>query len=189
MLDTSVINHPQLIDGLCKLSFAETCNSRIEIHKAKGFRILCRAVHANLYARRTHNKVMRSYESNTRTPKEELLRKIAEVLDVNYRSLYEPTLYAAEDVMYTLFELDEHYPGTRLYEVTDTTDPDFPEKHMAVSFRYRLLDDFLKEWQLRKKQLRDGEITKEEYLEWKLNWPQTADGCGRYEPKKKWRKE
>lgn len=34
------------------------------------------------------------YESNTRTPKEELLRKIAEVLDVNYRSLYEPTLYA-----------------------------------------------------------------------------------------------
>ena len=118
------------------------------------------------------------YESNTRTPKEELLRKIAEVLDVNYRSLYEPTLYAAEDVMYTLF-----------YEVTDTTDPDFPEKHMAVSFRYRLLDEFLKEWQLRKKQLREGEITKEEYLEWKLNWPQTADGCGRYEPKKKWRKE
>ena len=53
--------------------------------------------------------------------------------------------------MYTLFELDEHYPGTRLYEVTDTTDPDFPEKHMAVSFRYRLLDEFLKEWQLRKK--------------------------------------
>ena len=77
----------------------------------------------------------------------------------------------------------------RLYEVTDTTDPDFPEKHMAVSFRYHLLDDFLKEWQLRKKQLREGEITKEEYLEWKLNWPQTADGCGRYEPKKKWRKE
>ena len=54
---------------------------------------------------------------------------------------------------------------------------------------YRLLDDFLKEWQLRKRQLREGEITKEEYLEWKLNWPQTADGCGRYEPKKKWRKE
>ena len=144
------------------------------------------------------------YESNTRTPKEELLHKIAEVLNVNYRSLYEPTLYAAEDVMYTLFELDEHYPGTRLYEVTDTTDPDLPEKHMAVSFRYRLLDEFLKEWQLRKKQLRkkqlrekqlrekqlrEGEITKEEYLEWKLNWPQTADGCGRYEPKKKWRKE
>ena len=65
------------------------------------------------------------------------------------------------------------------YEVTDTTDPDFPEKHMAVSFRYRLLDEFLKEWQLRKKQLREGEITKEEYLEWKLNWPQN---CRRLRP-------
>ena len=122
------------------------------------------------------------YESNTRTPKEELLRKIAEVLDVNYRSLYEPTLYAAEDVMYTLFELDEHYPGTRLYEVTDTTDPDLPEKHMAVSFRYRLLDDFLKEWQ-------GGRDHQGRVSGMKLNWPQTADGCGRYEPKKKWRKE
>ena len=111
------------------------------------------------------------------------------MLDVNYRSLYEPTLYAAEDIMYTLFELDEHYPGTRIYEVTDTADPDFPEKHMAVSFRYRLLDEFLQEWQLRKKQLASGEITKEEYQEWKLNWPQTADDCGKHEPHKKWRKE
>ena len=53
---------------------------------------------------------------------------------------------------------------------------------MAVSFRYRLLDDFLKEWQLRKKQLREGEITKEEYLEWKLNWhkpPTAAAGTNR----------
>ena len=109
------------------------------------------------------------YESGTRTPKEDLLRKIAEVLDVNYRSLYEPTLYAAEDIMYSLFELDEHYPRTSLYEVTDTSDPDYPELHMALSFRNHLLDGFLKEWQLRKQQLADGEITQEEYLEWKLN--------------------
>ena len=79
------------------------------------------------------------YESNTRTPKEELLRKIAEVLDVNYRSLYEPTLYAAEDVMYTLFELDEHYPGTRLYEVTDTTDPDLKKTVSAPPFLKKYL--------------------------------------------------
>ena len=115
------------------------------------------------------------YESNTRTPKEDLLRKLAEALDVNYRSLYEPTLYAAEDIMYTLFELDEHYPGTKLYEVTD---PDSSSSHMAVSFNYRLLDEFMREWQQRKKELQAGQITKEEYQEWKLNWPQTSDGCG-----------
>ncbi|MBQ7535437.1 MAG: helix-turn-helix transcriptional regulator [Stomatobaculum sp.] len=128
------------------------------------------------------------YESGTRTPKEDLLRRIAEVLDVNYRSLYEPTLYAAEDIMYSLFELDEYYPHTSQYEITDTSDPDSPEIHMALSFRNHLLDGFLKEWQLRKQQLADGEITQEEYLEWKLNWPQTADGCGKHTPGRRWRK-
>ena len=45
------------------------------------------------------------YESSTRTPKEDMLKKIAETLDVNFRSIYEPTLYAAEDIMYTLLSL------------------------------------------------------------------------------------
>jgi transcriptional regulator with XRE-family HTH domain len=128
------------------------------------------------------------YESGTRTPKEDMLQKIAEALDVNYRSIYEPTLYAAEDIMYTLFELDEHYP-IRLHEIIDDSDPDFTEKHIAVNFHTRLLDEFLTEWMLRKQQLKSGKITREEYMEWKINWPQTADDCGKFEPKKQWRKD
>jgi transcriptional regulator with XRE-family HTH domain len=127
------------------------------------------------------------YESNTRTPKEEMLRKIADVLDVNYRSIYEPTLYAAEDIIYTLFELDEHY-SIRLHEVTYDDELGFPETHIAVDFHTRLLDDFMKEWLQRKKDLADGIISKAEYMEWKLNWPQTADDCEKFEPKKQWRK-
>jgi transcriptional regulator with XRE-family HTH domain len=129
------------------------------------------------------------YESGTRTPKEDMLKKIAEVLDVNYRAIYEPTLYAAEDVMYTLFELDEHYAGTSIYEIEDNSDPHYPEKHMAVCFNARLLDEFVREWLLRKQELAEGKISKEEYFEWKINWPQTADDCGKFEPKKKWRIE
>jgi transcriptional regulator with XRE-family HTH domain len=128
------------------------------------------------------------YEGGTRTPKEDILKKIAETLDVNYRALYEPTLYAAEDVMYTLFELDEHYP-IQLHEETDDSDPGALEKHIAVDFHSRLLDSFLQEWLQRKKDLADGVISKAEYMEWKVNWPQTADDCGRAEPSKKWRKE
>ena len=124
------------------------------------------------------------YESGTRTPKEELLQKMAEVLDVNYRSLYEPTLYAAEDIMYTLFELDEHYNTI----VHDVSNEEYPEsKHLAVQFKSNLLDSFLKEWQQRKKDLADGVISKAEYTEWKLNWPATADDCGKHEPTKEWR--
>ncbi|MFT9056354.1 MAG: helix-turn-helix transcriptional regulator [Ethanoligenens sp.] len=129
------------------------------------------------------------YESGTRTPKEDMLRKIAEVLDANYRALYEPTLYAAEDVMYTLFELDEHYQHMQIYDVTDASDPNYTEAHKAISFNNHLLDGFLKEWQLRKQELAEGKISREEYLEWKINWPQTADDCGKFEPSKKWRKK
>ena len=122
------------------------------------------------------------YESNTRTPKEDMLRKIGDALDVNYRSLYEPNLYAVEDVMYSLFELDEHY-SLRLHEIIDDSDPSFPKIHIAVNFLNPLLDEFLIEWKERKKDLADGIISKAEHMDWKLNWPQTAGK----NPTKQWR--
>ena len=126
------------------------------------------------------------YESGTRTPKEDALKKVAEILDVNYRALYEPTLYAAEDVMYTLFELDEHY-GIRILDAVE--EEGYSKKVPSVNFNSNILDSFMKEWQQRKKDLADGVISKAEYAEWKVNWPQTCDDCGKFEPKKKWRKE
>ena len=43
-------------------------------------------------------------------------------------------------------------------------------------------------------ELKSGEITRDEYFEWKINWPQTCDGCGKYKlnipvsvSKKQWR--
>jgi hypothetical protein len=89
--------------------------------------------------------------------------------------------------MYTLFELDERY-SIRLHEIIDNGDPHFPETHIAVDFHANLLDDFMKEWLQRKKDLADEIISKAEYMEWKLNWPQTADDCGKFEPRKQWRK-
>ena len=129
------------------------------------------------------------YESGTRTPKADTLRKISEALDVNYRALYEPTLYAAEDIMYTLFEMDEHYSCMTVYDVEDTSDRFDIRKHKAVSFHVRLLDDLIAEWQQRKLELANGEITREEYTEWKLNWPQSTDDLGKTKPTKQWRKE
>lgn len=111
---------------------------------------------------------IRQYEIGNRTPKDDMLQAMSKVLGCNYRSIYEPTLYAAEDVMYTLFELDEHY-NLLLQEVNDKENKG--EKHIAVSFNYLLLDDFLSEWMKKKEELASGAITKEEYFEWKINWP------------------
>ncbi|MBD5159280.1 MAG: helix-turn-helix transcriptional regulator [Ruminococcus sp.] len=118
------------------------------------------------------------YESGTRTPKADLLQKMAEVLDVNICSLSEPSLYSAEEIMFALFELDDNYP----IKILDTPN----EKH-SVCFDSVLMDSFLSEWQTRKQELADGIITPEEYLEWKINFPKTADDCGKHEPSKKWK--
>ena len=57
---------------------------------------------------------------------------------------------------------------------------------VGMWFNYGILNDFLKEWTIRKEELKSGEITQDEYFEWKINWPQTCDGCGKYEPKRQW---
>ena len=136
------------------------------------------------YDEKTADVRIAQYESGTRTPKEEPLRKIAEVLDVKYQSLCEPTLYSAVDVMYTLFELDELYNKLQIFDIVDHSDPFMPETHKAVSFSAQILDDFFVEWQERKKNLADGVISKAEYTEWKLNWPHTTGE----NPPKPWRK-
>ena len=105
----------------------------------------------------------------------------------------------------TFFWLDEDNPGAiNLFQLVrnpgkcnasdDTAvrynDSDDWPAHPPVGlwFKYGVVDDFMREWLVRKNELKTGEITREEYLEWKLNWPDTCDGCGIYNTKKRWRK-
>ena len=43
-------------------------------------------------------------------------------------------------------------------------------------------------WAIHYKELKKKEITRDEYFEWKINWPFTYDDGGRFEPSIKWRK-
>ena len=88
--------------------------------------------------------------------------------------------------------LPRKFPGEKCNEVADTSvyyhDNDSWPAHAPVCmwFDYGVLNDFLKEWVVRMDELKSGMITRDEYFEWKINWPQTCDGCGKYEPKKQW---
>lgn len=42
---------------------------------------------------------------------------------------------------------------------------------VAVTFEYGLVNDFLLEWNEMKNKLKTGEITPNEYFEWKITWP------------------
>ena len=51
-----------------------------------------------------------------------------------------------------------------------------------------IVDSFMREWLVHQQEYRAGEITREEYFEWKLNWPDTCDDLGKVTPTIKWRK-
>ena len=43
---------------------------------------------------------------------------------------------------------------------------------VALTFEYGLVNDFLSEWCEMKTKLNNGEISPNEYFEWKITWPQ-----------------
>ena len=61
---------------------------------------------------------MAQYEKGTRTPKEDLTNKLAEVLDVSPRALDVPDIDSKEGLMHTLFALEDIY-GLTIGEFED----------------------------------------------------------------------
>lgn len=133
------------------------------------------------------------YEMNYRIPKKDTMNKLAEALHVQQANFYTTAPGCAEDIMQTLFWLDEDNPNAiRLFPLScnsnsagnsdDTTvryndSEDWPARPpVGLYFNYGLVDDFLREWLLRQQELHTGEITRDEYFEWKINWPYTCDG-------------
>lgn len=108
------------------------------------------------------------YESSTRTPKADMRNKLAEALNINYRYFYDSHDYAAEDIMFLLFELDDKH---KLQLTPFDRDG---SKGVSIHIPYRLVDEFLTGWMKKKQALADGEISKADYTEWKLNWPYSA---------------
>lgn len=94
------------------------------------------------------------YESETRTPKTDLLRKIADVLDVFPDTLAVPDLDSVIGVMHTLFILED------LYNVRFTPDD-------CTSDR---LKKAINEWQREYDRYSNGEISKEKYDNWRYNY-------------------
>lgn len=132
---------------------------------------------------------IRQYELNNRTPKEELLRKIAEVLEVNYYALCEPRWESREELIFSLFELEEQ-GVLELHHILSSlgdTSQDSLQEQVVITFKEEELHWFLKEWLMRKEELQAGKIREEEYEEWKRNWSQTSEHCGTVKPKKEWR--
>ena len=146
----------------------------------------------------TENRIAQ-YETNYRTPKKELLNQIAEALHVNSLNFYVEVSGSAEDIMQTFFWMDELNPNTvNLFQMTENTELSTEVEYknsdswtspapVGIFLNYNLVNQFLSEWLTRKTELKNGQITKKEYFEWKLNFPYTCDGGGKFIPSVQWR--
>ncbi|MFI3226280.1 MAG: helix-turn-helix transcriptional regulator [Clostridia bacterium] len=128
------------------------------------------------------------YETNYRVPKKEALVQIAQILDVNYQNFVEDHTGSALYIVQTFFWLEESTPGcVNLFQMVrnegktnanpDTSvryydNDDYPARApVGIWFNYGLANDFMKMWLEKKQQLKDGEITRDQYFDWKLKFP------------------
>ena len=142
------------------------------------------------YEERNADVRIAQYESGYRVPKKDTLIEIAKILKVNYTNFITVTPGCAEDIMQMFFWLDEDNRNIfHLFQLVR-----FPDKYsfddVAVRYNdsddwpahtpvgmwidYGLVNEFLREWCLRKEQLKNGKISEDEYFEWKINWPSTS---------------
>ena len=100
------------------------------------------------------------YETGNRVPKEEILKRIADVLQVNWKNIDIPTGYKEEDMVYRLLVLEDYFPEMKLERNTQTGD-------VLINFHNKTLNDFLFAWGVIRGQREKGLISEEEYLNWK----------------------
>lgn len=147
------------------------------------------------------------YEMGYRVPKEDLLEAIAAALDVPVENFLMKNTYL-QDVLRILLWFDWEHPTEFRLTITDAeeTGEDMPEVRLTGNAKVLMdegvyqpatvlwsngaaTDVLMREWAIRKQELASRQITKDEYLEWLLQWPASSDLAGLREPKRQWRKD
>lgn len=100
------------------------------------------------------------YENGKRTPKEDMLEKISEALQVKSLYLSNKEHTSTLDFVFTLFEYDNDIPITVKKE----------NDRYLLDLDNCIFDDFFEKWIQMKTDLNDGKISKEVYMEWKINY-------------------
>jgi DNA-binding XRE family transcriptional regulator len=119
------------------------------------------------FPEKTADVRMAQYESGSRTPKEKMTADIAHVLGVDARALSVPDIDSYIGLAHTLFALEDIY-GLKVNELDG-------EVCLAIDRRseqfHSELSDMLRSWYGEALKLKRGEITQEEYDEWRYSYP------------------
>lgn len=119
------------------------------------------------FPERTADIRMAQYESGTRTPKADLTNSIAAALEVSPSALDVPNIENYNGIMHTLFALEDLY-GFRIDTLNDEVCIRL-EKDNGTEYITML--EMFSAWQKQAEKYRSGEISKEEYDNWRYNYP------------------
>jgi transcriptional regulator with XRE-family HTH domain len=120
------------------------------------------------FPEKTADVRMAQYESGTRTPKADLTKALANALEVSPYALDVPDIDSNIGLMHTLFTLEDLH-GLSVAEVDGEVCLKLDKSKGKV---YHEMSQMLFAWLEQAKKLDAGEITKEEYDQWRYRYPE-----------------
>lgn len=121
---------------------------------------------------KTSDVRMAQYESETRIPKQDLVKEMADILDINPHALTVPDIDSHIGFMHTLFALEDIY-GLKV---------NVSRGKVSFMFDYSAfepgsqMDIMIQAWGQQAVKLKNGEITRKEYDEWRYKYPELDAG-------------
>ena len=111
---------------------------------------------------------MAQYETEARTPKVDLVKEMAQIFGVSTRAINVPNIDSYLGLMHTLFALEDMY-GLKVKNVDG-------QPHLcldsSISAPGSSVDEMFRAWMEQADKLENGEISKEEYDEWRYKYPE-----------------
>ena len=117
---------------------------------------------------KTSDVRMAQYESEARIPKHDLVKEMAAIFDVSTHALTVPDIDSYVGLMHTLFALEDMY-GLKIGELDGEPCLLLDKSDYST---YSSMDKMLRAWHAEAVKLNNGEITKEEYDEWRYKYPE-----------------
>ena len=121
------------------------------------------------YSDKTADVRVAQYETNTYGPKDKVIESLAKALNVDEADLKVPDILTNDVFMHTMFMLEDTFG---IYMNPDSEDITFTFEDNSIN---NPIANDLKEWKKKAIQLKNGEITYEDYMEWKLRFPISAE--------------
>ncbi len=117
---------------------------------------------------KTSDVRMAQYESEARVPKHDLVKEMANLFGISTHALTVPDIDTNIGLMHTLFALEDMY-GLKIGEIDGEICLRLDKSDYST---YTSMFDMFHAWQEQAAKLEQGEITKEEYDQWRYKYPE-----------------